>query len=320
MKKYFKSLIILGMLSFIPFELALRVILYLDSPDGIQFNEELIFTGSPGQKLFGQELNNLCCIGPDWPESKADNEKRILILGGSTAFSSECPTGIQMALSKINVGYNIKVISCGKPRYTSWINRVNFEENLVQYQPDVVVIYMGINDCIYNSFPWVDKLPDVGFFDPKTTSSLVIYDLIKYHVLDKKIRARPDFFTGDLRSELIFRNNLSAIIELAKAQGIKVVLTHFVISFPTEDQKLESIIRSKEAQMQHFWGNIRSTVYAVNNHNMVINELAQEFQVQLVDLDERFPRDTLNFLDICHMQPQTRLKLGLLIGERIGEL
>ena len=150
-------------------------------------------------------------------------------------------------------------MSCGRPRYTSWVNRVNFERNAAIWSPDVVVFYEAINDNIYNSFSWLDGAPTVGYFDAQSFSSSVFLGLLRYHVVDKALRSVPDFETLPLRSPAIFEENVRGIVEITRGRNARAVLATFAIALPTSDTKLLARIRSEEPVMQHFWGNIPST-------------------------------------------------------------
>jgi hypothetical protein len=168
-------------------------------------------------------------------------------------------------------------MSCGKPRYTSWVNRVDFERNAEVWAPDVVVYYEGINDNIYNSFPWLEGAPTVGYFDARSLHSSVFLDLFRYHVVDKALRSVPDFESRPLRSPAIY----------------------------------------EEGVMRHFWGNIPSTVAGVRAHNQVVEALANELGLSLARVAEAIPRDAAHFGDICHLRPVGNVILGRVIAAAV---
>lgn len=284
-------------------ELAARVLLYFNTPPGMLFNEDIIYTYQPYITIntpHTVEINNVGGIGDNVITEKEKNEVRIFLLGGSTSFDMLYPKTMKKILSAYYPERLINVTSFGRPRYTSYVNRVNFEKNLLKYCPDIIVLYMGINDVIYNVFPWVTTLPDVGYFNWRTTQESILIKLFNYHFIEKKVRSNPNFTSNEIRSGDIFKNNISRIIETAIKYNIKVILSSFSLSYPTEDPFLLAKIKSKEKEMQHFWGNINATVMAVNKHNEILQELALKYHLPLAKSAESIPKTSKHFNDICH--------------------
>lgn len=301
-------------------ECASRVLLYLETPAGLVFDDAIIYTGAPHGDLMGRKLNDIGCVGADLRPPKLPGERRILMLGGSTSFASEYVDEVTEVVRARNPSLSVSVVSCGKPRYTSYVNLVNLGRNLLRYSPDVIVVYLGINDSIYDAFPWLENLPDIGFFDWRAPTESIFLRLLRYHVIDKGLRSTPDFPSGPLRSAEILRRNLESIVALAEANGARVVLSRFAISLPTEDVALRRRIEADEPRMRYFWGNVDSTVRAVRSHNEVIEAVARAHGLALAEPDRAVPADSVHFTDICHMKPPGFEVLGRTIGEAIGRL
>ncbi len=301
-------------------ECGARAVLAVNAHPGMVFDDEIIYTGEPHGLLFGVALNDVGCIGPDVRVPKRAEERRILLLGGSTSYATDYVDSVRETVSRNNPGLVVSVVSCGKPRYTSWVNMVNFRDRLVRYSPDVVVTYLGINDSIYNSFSWVEGLPDIGFFDWRSARRSAFLALLRYHVVDKRLRSTPDFPAGPLRSAAMLRENIEAIIATARSAGTRVVLSTFAIALPTDDPKLRARILADEPLMRHFWGNIDSTVRAVREHNEVMVALAAAHGLSLARPERVLRRDSGYFKDICHMEQPGKALLGEAIGDAIGRL
>jgi hypothetical protein len=249
-------------------------------------------------------LNDVGCIGDDaLPENVQGGgaETRVLLLGGSTSFSARYVSFVKGSLHAIHPETRFRVMSCGRPRYTSWVNRVNLERNAAVWSPDVVVYYEGINDNIYNSFPWLVGEPTVGYFDARSLRSSVFLDLLRYHLVDKALRSVPDFENRPLRSPAIFEENVRGIVEIARRRNASAVLATFAIALPTSDAKLLARIRSEEAVMRHFWGNLSSTVAGVRAHDQVVERLAAQLNLPLACVAEAIPHDAAHFEDVCHL-------------------
>lgn len=312
--------IFVALLLFILAESYSRYYLYKKTPPDYIFDDKIIYTVKPHGEIFKQSVNDIGCIGPDISQLKQPNEKRIFLLGGSTSFSIDYVDAVNQNVSSQNPHYDIKVISCGKPRYTSYINYANFKHYLLRYSPDVIVLYLGINDSIYNSFYWTDELPDIGYFNWRSFRESMFFKLLKYNIIDVRIRSTPDFINSPLRSVPIFRSNISRIIDIARTNNMKVVLTTFAVSYPTEDVNLRTQLEAKEKRMKLFWGNIRSTIYAVKMHNEVIEELAQQYKLPLARIDRVIPATSEYFTDICHMRKDGKLIMGKTVADVIGRI
>ncbi|NVJ48570.1 MAG: hypothetical protein HWE07_15655 [Cytophagia bacterium] len=316
-KKRLHGIFIPAVITLLLLEVVCRGLVYWSTPEGLRFDKELMYTGEPNSPLFREVMNDIGCIGPNWQEEKKAGEKRVLLLGGSTSFSKGYPAYLQASLTNLHPGMDFTVVSCGKPRYTSYINKVNFEDNLLQYNPDIVVLYMGINDAIYNSFPWLNAKPEVGYFNWKSLSRWISYDLFKYHLVDKVLRSQPEFSDGEIRSKAIIMENVREIIEIAQSNSVEVVLSDFALGYPTGDTALKSKIMQMEPTMKHFWGSVASTKYAVKMHNSVMEQLAAEYRLPVARVAASIPQNSEYFVDICHMTDKGKRLLAKEISKVI---
>lgn len=308
------------LLALILAEVASRFLVARVTPAGIRFDDEILYDYAPRTELPGMVLNDVGCVGDDalTEKSGARGETRVLLLGGSTSFSARYVASVKENLRREHPGRPLRVMSCSKPRYTSFVNRAIFERHASVWAPDVVVWYEGINDNIYNSFPWLTGLPTVGYFDWRTRRSSVLLGLLKYHLVDKALRSVPDFAPEGIRSRAIFEENLIGILQTARSRNAKMVLATFAIALPTDDEKLLARIRADEKVMRHFWGNIGSTVAGVRAHNAVVESLAERFGLPLARVAEEIPRDSAHFVDICHLTNAGNDRLGAVIAEAVG--
>lgn len=318
-----RNLLTLGvstLLSFLVVEAASRVLVARRTPLGMRFEEPTLYTYAPHTRIQGMVLNDVGCIGDDALPGNAQGggaESRVLLLGGSTSFSARYVSSVKESLEAMHPGGRFRVMSCGRPRYTSWVNRVNLERNAAVWSPDVVVYYEGVNDNIYNSFPWLDGAPTVGYFDARSLHSSVFLDLLRYHVVDKALRSVPDFENRPLRSPAIYEENVRRIVEIARSRDAATVLATFAIALPTSDEKLLARIRSGEGVMRHFWGNIPSTLAGVRAHNLVTEAMAQSLGLPLARVAEAIPHDIEHFGDICHLTDAGNDILGRIVAAAV---
>lgn len=308
------------LLSVLIVEAASRILVGRGTPPGMRFEEPILYTFAPRTRILGMVLNDVGCIGDDaLPENTqgGGDETRVLLLGGSTSFSARYVSSVRESLQERHPGSRFRIMSCGRPRYTSWMNRVNLERNVAVWSPDVVVYYEGINDNIYNSFPWLDGATTVGYFGARSLHSSVFLDLVRYYVVDKALRSVPDFKTRPLRSPAIYEENVRRIVEIARGRNASAVLATFAIALPTSDEALLLRIRSEESAMRHFWGNIPSAEAGVHAHNDAIERLARNLNLPLARAADVLPHDSAHFNDICHLRTAGTKILGRVIASAV---
>jgi hypothetical protein len=311
------TFVVSTLLALVLAEGASRFLVRRVTPPGMVFDDAVLYTYAPGTVLPGMTLNDVGCVGDD-ALSRAPGETRVLLLGESTSFSARYVSAVKGSLERARPDRRFRVMSCGKPRYTSFVNRVSFEKNAAVWSPDVVVWYGGINDNIYNSFPWLEGLPSVGYFDWRTRRSSVLFGLLEYHLVDKALRSVPDFAPDRIRSRAIYEENVAGIVGIARKRNAGVVLSTFAIALPTGDAKLLAKIMGDEGVMRHFWGNIDSTVAGVRAHNEILERLAARLGLTLARPDQVLFRDPAHFVDICHLTPDGNDLLGAAIAGAVG--
>ncbi len=319
MRPIFRPLLALAalLLSLSAAEVAARVMVLVRTPEGMVFDPEIIYSYRPHTTVGSMVLNDVGCVGDDL-ESSSAAAFRVLLLGGSTSFSQSYVDTVRARLrDRMGVG-RVSVMSCGKPRYTSATNRVILERLLPRYRPDAVVLYLGINDNIYNTFPWVDEIPDVGYFDWRSPRSSLLVRMVRYHLFEKRLWSRPDFGPGELRSVAILAGNVEAMVDAASTAGARVVLCSFAVALPTGDHELEARIRSQESVMEHFWGRVDSTLLGVAAHNQAMSQIAARRGLALAPVASLIPPDSEHFLDLCHLTADGNRILGEAVADAVA--
>ncbi len=298
-------------------ELLFRLLVFVKTPDGLLFNHDLVYSFAPHSIVYNQKLNNIGALGNDaLPWVTQEGPLRVFLFGGSTSFSKHYMDSVEKYL-QVYFDTPCTVISFGKPRYTSHQAKILAEQTFAQYQPDVAVLYLGINDTIYDTFSWLESIPNVGYLNWKSAWPPLLFQGIEYHVVQKRIRSTPSFPEGELRSEKILRDNVETIIDLAKAHNVQLVLSEFALGHPGKDPKLDSIIQEQEPIMRHFWGNLDSTVRAIKAHNGVLTQLASEYQLEYAPVGKMLPKTGEYFRDICHLTTSGNGILGKTIAKAV---
>ncbi|HEY4311865.1 MAG TPA: SGNH/GDSL hydrolase family protein [Pirellulales bacterium] len=302
---------------FIAAEILARILVYRQTPTGMIFADDIVYSYAPHAQVGDIVMNDIGCIGDDVKQPKRTDELRVLLLGESTSFSVQYVNSVRERLKQVLPERPVVVFSCGRPRYTSFVNRINFEKHLLQYHPDAIGLYMGINDNIYNSFPWLTDSPSIGFFDWKSGRQLLTWALFKHYLLEKHLWSRPGFGVNDLRSPGIVRTNLEQMIATAATKQIKVVLSTFAVALPTEDANLSTHVHDEEPIMEHFWGKVDSTLLGVTAHNATLAAVATARALPLVDVSSAIPHDGRYFVDICHLTDAGNRILGSKIADGV---
>ena len=147
-------LLILGIiLSLSTIEVSLRL---LDKrPPKFTPHHYLSYTLTPNYKSANglDKYNSLGFRGPDITIPKPENLYRIVILGGSSAFDSsvkdwqkDSTKVLESELRRLYDTNNIEVINGATPGWNSWEDLANFEFRVLDLEPDLILIYQGVND------------------------------------------------------------------------------------------------------------------------------------------------------------------------------
>jgi lysophospholipase L1-like esterase len=105
----------------------------------------------PNQHLSTVNINN---DGFRGPELETNPSYRIFIIGGSTVFGAGLPSDEFTISSKLDEFLNdddntIEVINAGISSITSFEELYHIEKNILNYNPDMIIIYDGVNDIFY---------------------------------------------------------------------------------------------------------------------------------------------------------------------------
>jgi lysophospholipase L1-like esterase len=110
------------------------------------------FTPTPGYRRGRNRHNRLGYRGDPIPQPKPEGEFRIVCLGGSTTYGGAVgdprlayPAQLEAALR--GRGYaNVRVVNGGAEGWASHESLVNFEFRVLDLDPDLVIVYHGVND------------------------------------------------------------------------------------------------------------------------------------------------------------------------------
>ena len=189
---------------------------------------------------------------------------------------------------------------------------------------DLVIIYEGFNEVFANNISATDFREDYSHYAFYDDLRLVEHPLCRhselcfaigsaYHVARDAVLGRVKIpplqpradltrFGGELKTPASVRKNVSAILALARKRRQRVVLmTYAYLAAPRFS------LRDKPPDVRRvkfpieIWGQPEHVVAAIDAHNRVLRELAQENpEVAFVDLAARIPKEERYFGDVCH--------------------
>lgn len=292
-----------------------------------------------GQFFFGQyTTNNLrFANGPggnrDIAIPKPEGLLRINCIGASTtgnyiesngqAFSY--PMELERML-KSTMSVPVEVNNCGQGGYNSADIMVRFALQVIDTQPDVVVIYHAYNDIrayltagfesdyshvrrnlgeSYWKFALAAKIP---YIPVKFLNFLVNQWLpgnIRNSLLDQVTKGTFDSGLDPSIGLSTYQRNLQHIIDLCRCNGIQVVLStycHF----------LHDAI--KDDPLHLLYGNI------VKKENEIMHRLADKNGLKLIDNAVLVPQEERYFVDSVHFTPEGMRLIASNIAEIIRQL
>ena len=97
-------------------------------------------------------LNSHGFYGPEFSDDKPDNTYRIFAVGGSTTVPTgvkdveSWPAFLQQKFDETELDFNVQVINAGNSGAFSMTEFNLIKQKLVQYQPDLIIMYEGVND------------------------------------------------------------------------------------------------------------------------------------------------------------------------------
>jgi len=114
----------------------------------------------PNQSSSTININNNGFRGPEFSITKESDTFRIIMLGGSTMFGTGAtsdmttiPGYLQSSFNENQLDYKIEIINAGIQGADSNTELKLIENKLLQFSPDMIIIYDGWNDLRSNHLP-----------------------------------------------------------------------------------------------------------------------------------------------------------------------
>ncbi|MDO8873750.1 MAG: SGNH/GDSL hydrolase family protein [Methanoregula sp.] len=279
-------------------------------------NREKMFT-------FGRYVtNNMGYInGPEGDRDivipKPKDLIRINCLGASTTGNYldaggkkfSYPLELERILKEKFPDKKIEVNNCGVGGRTSAEILIDFSLNLIDTQPDIVVIYHGYNDLVPSltsgfKSDYSHAKRNLGEVWPYYKISAVFPDLpialynffvknlvggdIRQTLLESISRGKIDI-NSDFQGTLTYKRNIEHIVNLCQSNGIAVFLSTFC-------HYMYGDVKSSKTHLKFHQG--------VMLENRAMEEIAEKHAIPLVDNNVLFPYEERFFVDSIHFSPE----------------
>ncbi len=237
---------------------------------------------------------------------KPDNTFRIIAVGGSTTVNEKSfmlsgvdySLALEKRLSEAVSGITIEVLNAGGSAYSTAHSLINIEFRLIEYSPDIILLMHNINDCSVNFFDggatsdYSNKYLKPYFLSPSLQGTLSVGGFLTQSRFLAWI-GLPQMLankSGDLNPEAdynpgirFFRRNIASIAGICRENRIRLIL----LSQPYSMKPHPFV--SKGAFLAY---------------DQVISEIAEEQEIQFIDMFSEFGHEDSYFLDEFHYSPE----------------
>ena len=275
-------------------------------------------------------INSKGFIGPEFEVEKPQGVYRIFSIGDSCTFGNMnvvYPGLVHTRLNAEGGGRKFEVINAGVEGYDSAFALARLKEDVLQYQPDLVTIYVGWNDFMKSNpegrgdagrYAWLGRLMEQSYLVKAYRKIIFFY--VRPVIARPNVEPTPaDLRAYDAFEPAVFRDNLTEMIRTLKSRGIKVL----VMTRPTVVREGMSYEEIKRQNVMFPW---YGTAYSVNRllslhraYNRTTEAVAAREGVPLLDLAAEFEkRDRKDlFWDTMHPSEKGHALIADMVFRRL---
>jgi lysophospholipase L1-like esterase len=316
---------------------SLKQILSKDSNIKFSPHPYLRYIPTPNYMKGKNKHNSLGYRGDEIQMPKPAGQFRIVCIGASTTYDTDIddyrmsyPFLLEKKLKE--KGYkNVNVINAGAGGWTSWESLIDVELRVLDLEPDMLIIYDAINDIharlvwppeaykgdntgelsttsyfmmpsifeystlfriIMINFGITDSQGSVARFGKNIDESKNTYHFVSF-LNQKKSNTYPQGIFKEvsamqmlkINKPIYFMRNIGNIITIAKENHIKTVIASFAYSPLFKD--------NPQASSEEY-------IYAFDEMNRVLRNVADERGVNFFDFAKVFPNDKRYYFDGIH--------------------
>jgi lysophospholipase L1-like esterase len=271
------------------------------------------WSGEKNSALLTTRVNEQGLTGDLLSHEVEPNKVKILTLGGSSFFYRNMTERLKDAFFR--KGWeNVGITGAALSAHTSRSSVLKYKYLLSDYHFDYVLIYHGINDLWTNRVAPEDFRSDYSHLDRNYKDLGSVFLKLFYDNLVWKKAPQTDEHDHYPSTE-VFRRNLIYLIEAVRSRGGEVILMTFASHIPpfySRERFYEyrlgyNLDRRFLMCPVEFWGTVEHVKEGLRRHNQAIRELAELYQVPLIDQEQLMPGNGYWFSDFCHLSlPGTR--------------
>jgi lysophospholipase L1-like esterase len=296
-----------------------------------KFPSHYVLQGAAGQASETASINGLGFRGPEFQAIKPAGVFRIISMGESSTFgfhnsdTGTYPFQLENLFRQYPGGAKIEVINAGFPYYNSGSILSLFSEEIVNYNPDVLTLYNAFNDV---GWPF-----DIGISSRAILwvhQHSIIYLLMKDYLitdrlvlglnrkLQKLLPQNMDYTAFENEISLTstrYRENMKAVIGLAKSKAIPVILIKQPMT--TRHNRYASLSYEEEynAVLVRFSEKKRLTsqeLQLIRHHHLIkeLEKIAEEENLPMVDNIAIVDQDRRRLASWVHLTEEGNLRLA----------
>lgn len=270
-------------------------------------------------------------------DPKFKSSYKIFCLGGSTTEFKDThgigwPDRLEIKLREKYHTDSITVYNFGKQWYTSLHSLINYEANLRQYKPDLIILMHNINDLLNNAdFSYLSKGsfrndyghfygPSAGIFEK---NGLLGFFISKFRTMWYYRNQRMVFEQDTFPGLVPFTRNIQLLIDLASMDHSKVILlTQPNIYTSVMDEKVKKacmMVNFEAVGKQKKWG-FHTAYVGMQQYNNRIKEISTIKNVNIIDLEKHIPKTLKFFYDEVHYNDTTFDIISRVLADEIVRL
>jgi len=286
-------------------------------------------------EIFDREVlwrfNSFGYRGPEIEIPKPPGRVRVLCVGGSTTFGGENPEEatypalLQAALRERSPEADIEVVNAGVAGYTSVESVVDFALRGLDLEPDLVILYHGVNDVPAALTPrfksdyshWTPPHRRVPGGVPTLPERSLLLLTVRWK-LERPAAAEADaplLEAPPPEAIAAFERNTRTVARLAKSRRARVVLPSFaerIHLYPDLASEKPLYAGKAHPSAEAF----RRTIAAFNE---VLRRVAEEESALHPDLQALLPDSKDAFLDWMHLTDAGNAAMAALLAAAIAE-
>ncbi|MBN1103692.1 MAG: SGNH/GDSL hydrolase family protein [Deltaproteobacteria bacterium] len=257
---------------------------------------------------------------------------QVAFLGGSTTEFEDSngvgwPDRVQKLFFNRFDRKDVKVFNLGRQWYTTLHTLINYEVNIRDLKPDMIVVMHNINDLLQNAdfsyFSHGTFREDYGhFYGPV---DLLITGRNLFRVLWERIdfwwyKPRKIVNQTEFPGLVSFERNLNAIIDLAEKAGTRVVLMTqpYILKSEMTQQELEHLhmLNTEAVGKDKRWSTF-TALKGMEAYNEMTRRVSESRTVPLIDLEKAVPKSLEYFSDEVHYKDRTFDLVAEYIAEKM---